>query len=77
MHRETLWEFLRLRGIPREILELIRALYTGTKSAVRWGGDTSEFFPVKTGVRKGCVLAPYLFSVCMDWLLGRTVGLGL
>ena len=38
VHRGTLWELLRLRGITRQILELIRALYyTGTDRAVRWG----------------------------------------
>ena len=45
VQRETLWELLRLRGIFQEILDLIRALYTVTESAVRWGWDTSEFFP--------------------------------
>ena len=78
VHRVTLWELLRLRGIPREILELIRALYTSTESAVRWDGDTSDFVPVETGVRQGCVFAPSLFSdsVCMDRLMGRIVGSG-
>ena len=68
-----LWELLRLRGIPDKILCLIRALYTDTESAVRWGGGTSEFFHVSTGVRQGCVLAPSLFSACMDWIMGSTV----
>ena len=73
VHRETLWELLRLRGIPEKILCLIRALYTDTERAVRWGGGTSEFFHVSTGVRQGCVLAPSLFSACMDWIMGSTV----
>ena len=37
------------------------------------GGGVSSFFPVNSGVRQGCVLAPSLFSACMDWVLGRTV----
>ena len=75
VHRESLWELLRLRGIPAAIITLVSGLYTGTESAVRWGGETSSFFPVNSGVRQGCVLAPSLFNTCMDWLLGRTVGI--
>ena len=31
----------------------------------------SDLFPVVTGVHHGCVLAPTLFSACLDWILGR------
>ncbi|KAG0719065.1 Retrovirus-related Pol polyprotein from type-1 retrotransposable element R2 [Chionoecetes opilio] len=34
-----------------------------------WG----SFFPVNTGVRQGCVLAPSLFNACMDWVLDKVV----
>ena len=71
MHRESLWEILRLRGIPTRIIGLIASLYTGTESAVKCGGGLSSFFPVSSGVRQGCVLAPTLFNTCMDWILGR------
>ena len=46
-------------------------LYSGTESAGRCGGTISDLFPVVTGVRQGCGLAPTLFSTCMDWILGR------
>ena len=46
-------------------------LFSGTESAVRCGDTISHLFPVVTGVRQGCVLAPTLFSTCMDWILGR------
>ena len=71
VHRESLWEILRLRGIPTKIIELIANLYTGTESAVKCDGGLSSFFPVSSGVRQGCVLAPTLFNTCMDWILGR------
>ena len=73
VHRESLWELLRLRGIPTGIINLVSGLYSGTESAVRWCGRNSSFFPVNSGVRQGCVLAPSLFNTCMDWILGRTV----
>ena len=37
------------------------------------GGVVSSFFPVHTGVRQGCVLAPSLFNTYMDWVLVRVV----
>ena len=46
-------------------------LYSGTESAVRCNDAISNLFPVVTGIRQGCVLAPTLFSACMDWILGR------
>ena len=36
-----------------------------------WSHTMSDLFPVVTGVHQGCVLAPALFSTCMDWILGR------
>ena len=38
--------------------------------------DSPSFFPVESGVRHGCVIAPSMFSVFMDWLMGRIVGSG-
>ena len=55
---------------PKQI-NLISELYSRTESAVRCGGSITDLFPVVTGVRQGCVLAPTLFSTCMDWILGR------
>src|SRR5712691_5456666 len=50
---------------------IISDLYSGTVSAVKCGGATSDSFPVNSGVRQGCVLAPTLFNACMDYVLGR------
>ena len=73
--REALWRLLALRGIPEKIIQLIRALYTDTTSCVRVGKELTDFFPVATGVRQGCVLAPTAFNVVMDRVLQRTIGL--
>ena len=69
----TLWDLLRLRGIPATIIGLLTGLYSRTVSALNCGGGVSSFFPVNTGVRQGCVLAPSLFNTYMDWVLGRVV----
>ena len=62
---------LGLRGGPPKLINLMSELYSGTESAVRCGGTISDLFTVVTGVRQGYVLAPTLFSTCMDWILGR------
>ena len=71
MNRDALWRILGLRGVPPKLINLISELDSGTESAVRCGDTISDLFPVVTGVRQGCVLAPTLFIACMDWILGR------
>jgi len=39
-----------------------------------WGlNSNSEWFPIISGVRQGCGVAPDLFLVSMDWLMEPTV----
>ena len=57
--------------MPPKLINLISEPHFGAESAVRCGGTISDLFPAVTGVRQGCVLAPTLFSTCMDWILGR------
>ena len=38
---------------------------------MRCGDTISDLFPVITGVRQVCVLAPTPLSACMDWILRR------
>ena len=52
-------------------INLMSELYSCNESAVSCGGTMSDLFTVVTGVCQGCVLAPTLFSTCMDWMLGR------
>ena len=71
VNQDALWRILDLRGVPPKLINLMSELYSGTESAVRCGGTISNLFPVVTGVCQGCVLAPTLFSTCMDWILRR------
>ena len=71
VNRDALWRILGLRGVPPKLIDLMSELYSGTESAVRCGGTISDLFPVVTGVCQGCVLAPTLFSICMDCIFGR------
>ena len=72
-NRDALWRILSFRGVPPKFIDLTSELYSGTESAVRCDGYISNLFPVVTGVCQACVLAPTLFSTCMDWMLGEDV----
>ena len=68
---DALWRIRSLHGVPLKLINLMSELYSGTEGAVRCGGAISDLFTVVTAVHQGCVMAPTLFSICMDWILGR------
>ena len=64
---------MRHYGIPSKIVELIKEMYDGTSCKVVHDGMLSENFKIKTGVRQGCLLSPFLFILVVDWLMKETV----
>ena len=46
-----------------------------------FGNDVSEWFPVNVGLREGCVISPWLFTLCLDGVVRevnvRVLGRGL
>ena len=69
MDRRALWKVLRSRGVPAILLDLISALHDGTAVRVRVGEELSGHLLTTSGVRQGCVLAPSLFCIAIDWIL--------
>ena len=67
--REMLWKLLRHYGIPEKITSLIRSTYEDMSCRVSHAGQLSEKFEVKTGVRQGCLLSPFLFLLVIDWIM--------
>jgi len=67
--RKALWKALRGRGIPDILLDLIISLHENTGVQVRHGHDLSQRIQTSSGVRQGCVLAPALFCIAIDWIL--------
>ena len=71
VNRDVLWRILGLRGVPLKLINLISELYSGTESAVRCLVVPSlTYFQLLLEFVRG-LLAPTLFSTCMDWILGR------
>ena len=65
--REPLWKLLRHYGVPQKLVFLIRNTYQGMTCRVAHDGQTSDSFEVKTGVRQGCLLPPFLVLLVIDW----------
>jgi len=67
--REALWKALQAKHVPPFLISLIKDLHTGTKSCVRVSRSCTALFPTSSGVRQGCVLAPALFRIAIDWIM--------
>ncbi|KAK3740237.1 hypothetical protein RRG08_054258 [Elysia crispata] len=63
--RDTLWKLLRHYGIPPKIVTLIQKMYDGTSCKVLHEGRLTDSFEIKTGVRQGCLLSPFLFILAV------------
>ena len=69
---ETLWKLLRHYGVPKKIISLIRCTFQDMSCKIAHAGQLSESFEVKTGVRQGCLLSPFLFLLVIDWIMKTT-----
>lgn len=72
---DTVWhDGLRLRllqcGVRGAMYRAICSLYAACESCMRLGGEAgyTDFFPVETGVRQGCILSPLLYSIFINGL---------
>ena len=64
--RDALWNVLRLYEFGGRLLRGVKSLYVGSKACVRVGNEVSEWFPVRVGLRQGCVMPPWLFNLYID-----------
>jgi len=85
MDRRALWKALRSRGVPAILYTVYRSNQRTSRfhscPSARIGHELSGHLLTTSGVRQGCVLAPSLFCITIDWILrhmtsrpGITVG---
>jgi len=60
-------------GYPLHLIDLPAKLYRKQLAKVKVAGTLSEWFPVKKGVRQGCVLSPYLFNMLAEMVMRETL----
>ena len=66
-------QILLAYGLPKETVAAIRILYRNTKVKVRSPDGDTEYFDIIAGVIQGDTLAPYLFIVCLDYVLKTSI----
>ena len=59
------WEF----DFNKKIITLIGKLCSEQEAAVRLDAELSNSFDVNKGVRQGCILSPYLFSLYTEHVM--------
>ena len=69
LDRETLWKILRHYGVPVKLVNMIKHSYEGMPCRVIHDGQLTENFEIRTGVRQGCLLSPFLFILAIDWIM--------
>lgn len=50
-------------GCPNKFITILQQLHDNMVGRVLTDGGTTEPFPISTGVKQGCVLAPTLFGL--------------
>ncbi|VDO56728.1 unnamed protein product [Schistosoma margrebowiei] len=76
MDRTTLWKLLRHYGVPQKIVNIIQNSYDGLYCKIVHGGQLTKSFEMKTGVRQGCLLSPFLFLLVIDWIMKTSTSEG-
>ena len=73
IHRGKMEHILLAYGIPKETVAAITILYRNTKVKVRSPDGDTEYFDIVAGVLQGDTLAPYLFIICLDYVLRTSI----
>ena len=60
---------MRHYGIPQKLVTFVEKMYDETTCRILNERQLTDSFEIKTGVKQGCLLSPFLFILALDWLL--------
>ena len=72
-HRRKMEQIQLAYGLPKETVTAIMILYKNTKVKVHSLDGDTDYFDIVAGVLQGDTLAPYLFIICVDYVLRISV----
>ena len=71
--RNGLFQLLEKIGSLPKLLSMITAFHSNMKCTVRYDRAVSNAFPIKSGVKQGCVLAPTLFGIFFSLVMSHAL----
>ena len=66
-------QILLAYGLPKETVAAITILYRNTEVKVHSPDGDTEYFDIVAGVLQGDTLSPYLFIICLDYVLRTSI----
>ena len=73
IHRGKIEQILLAYGLPKETVAAIMILYRNTKVKVHSPNEDTEYFDISVEVLQGDTLDPYLFIICLDYVLRTSI----
>ena len=73
LHRGKMEQILLTYGLPEEIVTAIMMLYRNTKVKVRFPDGDTDYFDIVAGVLQRDTLVPYLFIICLNYVLRTSI----
>ena len=73
IHSGKMEQILLAYGLPKETVAAITILYRNTKVKVHSPDGDTEYFDIVAGELQGDTLAPYLFIICLDYVLRTSI----
>ena len=73
IHRGNMGQILLAYGLPKETVAAIMMLYRNTKVKVCSPDGDTDYFDIVAGVLQGDTLAPYVFIICLDYMLRTSI----
>ena len=68
---------LRTYDVGGKLLSGIKSMYVDSSACVRVKKGESEWFRIDSGVRRGCIMSPWIFNVYMDGMMKEVkMGMG-
>ena len=56
-------------AIKGPFLKIINSIYLRPSTSIICNGDKLEAFPIRSGVKQGCLLSPLLFNIVLETLV--------